>query len=87
MNWRTIDAEGQSWEVRAVSTEAGQEENGEDMLEFRSRDGNLPPRRVTVPAGQLADMDDRALAAAFARARPLGGDFYGRPGKHMTDAR
>jgi hypothetical protein len=32
-------------------------------------------------------MDADALSAAFAQARPLGGDHYGRPGKRMDDAR
>jgi hypothetical protein len=31
-------------------------------------------------------MDDAALRAAYMKARPIGGDHYGRPGKHMTDA-
>lgn len=87
MNWRTIEAEGQHWEVRAVSTDATGEGTQDDLLEFRTREGIHPPRRVAVKAGELANMDDDALSAAFARARPLGGDFYGRPGKHMTDAK
>ena len=86
MSWRTIRAEGRQWEVRAVSAaSAGQGQ--EEVLEFRSQDANLPARRVAVQAGRLPEMDELALMAAFNQARPLGGDFYGRPGKQMPDAR
>lgn len=87
MTWRTIEAEGARWEVRAVAADPTGETMHDDMLEFRAVGGNLPPRRVAVPSGTLEGMDEHALSAAFAKARPLGGDFYGRPGKTMTDAR
>ena len=57
-----------------------------ELLEFRSRDPNRPPRRLFVHAGRLDLMDDEALRRALRQARPIGGDFYGRPGKHMEDA-
>ncbi len=57
-----------------------------ELLEFRSADPNRPPRRLLVDAGRLARMDDEALRRALRQARPIGGDFYGRPGKHMGDA-
>ena len=84
MSWRTIESEGRTWEVRAV---AGCPGPGEDVLEFRAPSGDAPPRRVMVPTGALATMDDAGLAAAFAQSRPLGGDHYGRPGKRMQDVR
>jgi hypothetical protein len=31
-------------------------------------------------------MDEAGLRSAFLQARPIGGDFYGRPGKRMPDA-
>lgn len=84
MSWRSIQAEGRTWEVRAVSS--APDTGVADVLEFTS--GNdVPARRLAVPVGSLADMDEHALSAAFAQARPLGGDHYGRPGKRMDDAR
>ncbi len=56
-----------------------------ELLEFRSADPNRPPRRLLVDAGRLARMDDEALRRALRQARPIGGDFYGRPGKRMGD--
>jgi hypothetical protein len=40
---------------------------------------------VAIPKGSLANMDDAALKSAYTRARPIGGDYYGRPGKRMSD--
>ncbi len=57
-----------------------------ELLEFRSGDPNRPPRRLFVHAGRLDLMDDEALRRALRQARPIGGDYYGRPGKHMEDA-
>ena len=81
--WRRIQAEGCEWEVRATSEapEAGSEE----ILEFRPLDDVRPPRRFMVPSGTLSTMDETALQAAFRQARPIGADFYGRPGKRMGD--
>lgn len=86
MTWKTIDADGCSWEVRSVinSPDTGADAD-EELLEFSTQDANRPPRRVVVPAGALQDMDDTALRAAYLRARPIGGDHYGRPGKKMGD--
>jgi hypothetical protein len=84
MSWRTIEAEGRTWQVRAVSSSP--ETGVSDVLEFTSGT-EVPPRRLAVPTGSLGDMDADALSAAFAQARPLGGDHYGRPGKRMDDAR
>lgn len=86
MAWRTIEAEGCTWEVRAVASDPTSDQVHEDLLEFRTGEPTRPPRRLAVPTGLLADMDDAALAAAFMKARPLGGDHYGRPGKTMSDA-
>lgn len=87
MKWKTIDADGCTWEVRSVVNSPGTGvPSDEDVLEFRTTDVNMPPRRVIVPAGTLEHMDEDSLRAAYLRARPIGGDHYGRPGKRMTDA-
>ncbi|MEX1183554.1 MAG: hypothetical protein WEF86_10005 [Gemmatimonadota bacterium] len=85
--WRTIDADGCTWEVYALvnPADAGAGAGG-DLLEFRTQQANRPPRRLVVAAGSLAAMDDTALRAAYLKARPIGGDHYGRPGKRMEDA-
>ena len=88
--WRTLDADGCEWQVRAVPRpeEGGRDQAGkEEVLEFRTAEGTRPPRRLAVPAGALAGMDAEALRVAYMQARPIGGDHYGRPGKTMTDAR
>lgn len=79
--WRKIEAEGCLWEVRAISLEG----DGEDVLEFRPLVPTRPPRRLAVSTDALDSMSDEDLQAAFVQARPIGGDFYGRPGKRMTD--
>lgn len=86
--WRRFEAEGVEWEVRAVPSLTGSGNgvrSGDEILEFRSSDANLPARRVVVEAGILAEMGEQALRAAFQRAHPIGGDHYGRPGKKMGD--
>ena len=87
--WRRIDADGCEWEVSATAatTELGHEgrPDAEEILEFRALDGVRPPRRLVVAAGALATMDEDALLSAYRQARPIGGDFYGRPGKRMGD--
>jgi hypothetical protein len=45
----------------------------------------MPPRRVSVRRGALEAMGEPDLKSAFMRARPIGGDHYGRPGKRMPD--
>ena len=81
--WRRIQAEGCEWEVRATSE--APEAGAEEILEFMPLDDVRPPRRFMVPSGTLSTMDDTALEAAFRQARPIGADFYGRPGKRMGD--
>ena len=87
MKWKTLEADGCTWEVRSVSSaaETGLESGG-DVLEFRTTNVNMPPRRLVVESGALEQMDADALRAAYLQARPIGGDHYGRPGKRMTDA-
>ena len=82
--WRRIQAEGCEWEVRATS-ESEPEPGAEEILEFRPIDDVRSPRRFMVASGTLSTMDETALQAAFRQARPIGGDYYGRPGKRMRD--
>ncbi|HEX6609391.1 MAG TPA: hypothetical protein VF051_01320 [Hyphomicrobiaceae bacterium] len=77
--WRTLQADGCEWEVGVVSSEA------EEIIEFRPKEATRPPRRLAVAPGALEKMDDDALMSAYTRARPIGADYYGRPGKRMTD--
>ena len=79
MLWRTLHADGIEWEVGVVSVE------DEEMLEFRPKEATRPPRRLAIEKGSLDSMDDAALRSAYTRARPIGGDYYGRPGKRMSD--
>lgn len=88
MIWKTIVADGCTWDVRLVANPA---ETGtavdEEVLEFATPEVNMPPRRIVVRAGSLQGMDDAALRSAYLRALPIGGDHYGRPGKRMGDVR
>jgi hypothetical protein len=79
MPWRTLHADGCDWEVGVVSS------GDEDIIEFRPTQPTRPLRRLAIPKGTLASMDDAALKSAFTLARPIGGDYYGRPGKRMPD--
>jgi len=79
MLWRTLNADGCEWEVGVISSEE------EEIIEFRPKEATRPPRRLAIAKGALETMDDAALKAAFMKARPIGGDFYGRPGKRMPD--
>lgn len=86
--WRRLEADGAEWEVRVIAAEeaaTGRTESDE-ILEFRCVTDVRAPRRLAVDAGALAGMDERRLKAAYLQSRPIGGDFYGRPGKTMTDA-
>ena len=86
MQWKQITVDDQVWEVRAVSNELpGGQQGDEELLEFRSREATMPPRRVTIRTGSLDGLTEAELKSAFTRARPIGGDFYGRPGKRMPD--
>jgi hypothetical protein len=84
-SWKTIDADGCTWQVRSV-VNPDVVSDRQEVLEFQPQDGNRPPRRIVIEQGALHDMDDAALRAAYMQARPIGGDHYGRPGKRMTDA-
>ena len=87
--WRRLEAEGAEWEVRAIPNSADVDGtaggSAQEVLEFRSSDGIRPPRRIVVDAGALARMDEDRLLSALRQARPIGADYYGRPGKRMED--
>lgn len=89
MSWRTLKADGCDWEVRAVASDTEPTEEGEarEILEFTPVGQARPPRRIAIPAGALASLSDEELIKAYRSARPIGGDFYGRPGKRMPDAK
>lgn len=86
--WRRIHEEGAEWEARMISG-PGQVGPGVDddqeVLEFVCVDGSRKSRQVAVAAGEYPGMDEQALHRAFLKARPIGGDHYGRPGKPMND--
>ena len=82
--WRTLEADGCTWEVRVIASEST-DEPGTEILEFRTT-APRPPRRLAVARGALTGMNDAGLQAAYRQSRPIGGDFYGRPGKRMPDA-
>jgi hypothetical protein len=84
--WRTVEADGCVWEVRTVQNPDLGVGRDQELLEFRPRDANRPPRRVIVDHVDLETMDESALRSAYVQARPIGGDYYGRPGKRMHDA-
>lgn len=79
MAWRTVTADGCEWEVRLVSVE------DQELLEFRPKEPTRPPRRVVIEKGAFTNMGDAELMSAYTRARPIGADYYGRPGKRMSD--
>lgn len=79
-SWRRIHREGAEWEARVVPSDVDRE-----VLEFVCVDGSRKARQVAVEPGSYQEMDDQALERAFVQARPIGGDHYGRPGKHMDD--
>lgn len=88
--WRRIHEDGREWEARVVAGPQQSDpglEGDDETLEFVCVDGSRQPRRVAVAAGALADMDEDSLRRAYHRARPIGGDYYGRPGKRMDDTR
>jgi hypothetical protein len=88
MQWKTIEADGCTWDVRSVASPADMGMTvADELLEFATSAVNMPPRRILVPAGSLAAMDEAALRLAYLKARPIGGDHYGRPGKRMGDTR
>jgi hypothetical protein len=83
--WKTIEADGVTWEVSAVQNPDLGIDAGQEMLEFRCRGGDRPPRRIVVDRGALEGMDRKRLQSVYTQARPIGGDHYGRPGKRMSD--
>ena len=83
--WPKIDADGCTWEVRVVSGTDSYEEN--EIIEFTPSDGTKPVRRLAVARGESTDMGESALVNAYRQARPIGGDYYGRPGKKMPDGK
>jgi hypothetical protein len=90
MNWRTLKADGCEWEIRATASGTDvedQREGAREILEFTPIGQARPPRRIEIPAGALASLSDEDLVKAYRSARPIGGDFYGRPGKRMPDAK
>jgi hypothetical protein len=82
-----MEADGCTWEVRVVAAQ-GEQDPDTEILEFRPREAvtTRPPRRLAVASGTVAKMKDDELRAAYLKARPIGADFYGRPGKRMHDA-
>lgn len=86
--WRRIQGDGAEWEVRILPGPGRTDgDDDEEVLEFVCVDGSRKSRQVAVPAGAYPAMDEAGLQRAFLQARPIGGDHYGRPGKHMNDAR
>jgi hypothetical protein len=87
--WRRLEADGAEWEVRVVPGSDGKEASQDpeqEVIEFVCLDGTRRTRQVAVPMGAVGGMDEPALRSAFRRARPIGGDHYGRPGKPTIDA-
>jgi hypothetical protein len=82
--WPTIDADGCTWQVRVVSGADGSEEN--DIIEFTPDDRTRPVRRLAIVRGAARGPWETELYNAFRQSRPIGGDYYGRPGKRMRDA-
>ena len=89
MSWRRVRADDCDWEVRAIAADVEAQATGatepEEILEFSPVDAIRPPRRTLITAGTLPSMSETELLAAYRRARPIGGDYYGRPGKRMPD--
>ena len=84
--WRRIQAEGREWEVRVVTEpESESAGTGRDILEFRPLDGTAQPRRAAIERDGLPGLEDEDLHKLLRSARPIGGDYYGRPGKTMRD--
>ena len=87
--WRRIQEDGREWEARVTAGPQQSDpslEGDSETLEFVAVDGTAQPRRLAVPAGAYGEMDEEALRRAYRKARPTGGNHYGRPGKRMDDA-
>jgi hypothetical protein len=85
MKWLTLEADDCTWDVRVVSAQG--EDPDTEVLEFDPRQPIRPPRRLVIARGSLPKMSEADLKAAYLKARPIGADFYGRPGKKMPDTR
>jgi|GEM_PF-518482 len=88
-SWRRIHEDGAEWEARVISGpgQVGPATDGDqEVLEFVCIDGSRKSRQVAVAPGEYPNMDESALHRAFLKARPIGGDHYGRPGKQMNDS-
>jgi hypothetical protein len=85
--WKTIEADGCTWHVRALNNPDIGTAPGQSVLEFQSAEGTLPPRRLVVEDSALNEMGEEELRRAYLKALPIGGDHYGRPGKRMLDGR
>jgi hypothetical protein len=88
--WLRLSADGCDWEVRAITRPDGAEDVDaaeRTELEHLALDGLRRPRQLAVPEGTFAQMDEGKLQAAYRKSRPVGGDHYGRPGKHMADGK
>ena len=87
--WPRLEADGAVWEVRVVPGSGGTQPSqvdGTEVIEFSCVTDHRKSRRLAVPAGRLHDLDPAALGRIYRQARPIGGDHYGRPGKHAGDA-
>ena len=82
--WPTIDADGCTWQVRVISDPDG--DAASDIIEFTPDDRTRPVRRLAIARREDEDLGESELRNAFRQARPIGGDYYGRPGKRMPDA-
>ncbi|HUE97414.1 MAG TPA: hypothetical protein VMN39_12195 [Longimicrobiaceae bacterium] len=86
--WRRLVEDGAEWETRVESGSEGSGPHDEagEVIEFVCVDGLRKPRRLAVPPDSIESMNDADLRRAYRRARPIGGDHYGRPGKPAGDA-
>jgi hypothetical protein len=90
MRWTRLNADGCDWEVRAIASDMDTDPahaTNREILEFSPVDMNRPPRRIEVDAGVLSTVSETELRALYQQSRPIGGDYYGRPGKRMPDAK
>ena len=85
MIWRRIHTDQGDWEVRVFAVEPDRDHYREEILEFTPVEATRPPRRLAIGRANLDEFDDEALASCFRQARPIAGDYYGRPGKRMAD--
>ncbi|MFP4623874.1 MAG: hypothetical protein ACLFRX_06820 [Gemmatimonadota bacterium] len=85
--WRQLDIDGAVWEARVVpgSERTTDRDEAGEVLEFVCVDGTRKSRRLAVSRGAVKDLDEAGLRRAYTKARPIGGDHYGRPGKPPND--